>query len=90
MSDRPSLRAPLAGERAEPAAAWWRFGIVWFMFAGPAIVVVAGFATMAIAFRHADVEIHDAPVVGATRPATAPAAPPWRGDGAKAPIATAR
>jgi hypothetical protein len=38
---------------------WWRFGMVWFVLSGPAIVVVAGFATMAIAFIHADVELHE-------------------------------
>jgi hypothetical protein len=38
---------------------WWRFGMVWFVLSGPAIVIVAGFATMAIAFIHADVELHE-------------------------------
>jgi hypothetical protein len=38
---------------------WWRFGMVWFVLSGPALVVVAGFATMAIAFIHADVELHE-------------------------------
>ena len=38
---------------------WWRFGMVWFVLSGPALVVVAGFATMAIAFLHADVELHE-------------------------------
>lgn len=33
---------------------WWRFGMVWFVLAGPAIVVVAGFVTMALAYRNAD------------------------------------
>ena len=34
---------------------WWRYGMVWFMLSGPAIVVVAGLATAAIAYRNADV-----------------------------------
>ncbi len=34
---------------------WWRYGMVWFMLSGPAIVVVAGLATAVIAFRNADV-----------------------------------
>ena len=44
---------------------WWRFGMVWFVFAGPALVVVAGFATMAIAFIGADAEIHAPTAVSA-------------------------
>ena len=43
-----------------PASPWWRFPIVWFPLAGPALVVVAGFATMAITFAHADVAITEA------------------------------
>ena len=42
---------PAAGTRPEP---WWKFGHVWLVIAGPAIVVVAGFATFAIAARHPD------------------------------------
>ena len=48
-----------------PALPWWRFPIVWFALAGPALVVVASFATMAIAFVHADVAITEAPTHGA-------------------------
>jgi len=44
-----------------PALPWWRFPIVWFALAGPALVVVAGFTTMAIAFAHADVAIVETP-----------------------------
>ncbi len=40
---------------------WWRYGMVWFMLAGPAIVVVAGVVTAAIAFRHADVVLTETP-----------------------------
>jgi hypothetical protein len=40
-----------ASERAEP---WWRFPYVWMVMAGPAIVVVAGFATLWIALRVPD------------------------------------
>jgi hypothetical protein len=28
---------------------WWKFGYVWFIIAGPAIVVVAGFVTLYLA-----------------------------------------
>ena len=55
---------------------WWRFPIVWFALAGPALVVVASFATMAIAFRHADVVLGEASTAttGVGRPGpTAPA-----------------
>ena len=62
----------------EPAAPWWRFGIVWLALGGPAVVVVAGFVTMAIAFNGADTVVPEArgPVVstlGATARANAPA-----------------
>ncbi|ANY62059.1 FixH family protein [Comamonas aquatica] len=35
-------------------APWWKFGHVWLVLAGPAIVVVAGIATLVIATRGAD------------------------------------
>jgi len=35
--------------------------MVWFMLAGPAIVVVAGLVTAGIAFRHADVVLTETP-----------------------------
>jgi len=61
-----------------PAAPWWRFPIVWFALAGPALVVVAGFVTMAIAVRHADVVVSETPAQQVARhadlaAATAPA-----------------
>lgn len=33
---------------------WWRHGHVWLVIAGPAIVVVAGFVTLALALRTPD------------------------------------
>ena len=33
---------------------WWRFGLVWMVFAGPAVVVVAGFSTLYIAVTNPD------------------------------------
>ncbi len=78
----PSLPIPSALPpdlpEAGPGAPWWRFPMVWFALAGPALVVVAGFVTMAIAFRHADVVLSEAPQHQATRGAdlagaTAPA-----------------
>ena len=59
--------------RAEP---WWRFGIVWFALAGPALVVVASFATLAIAIVHADRAIPEVPAAatsGGRAALTAPA-----------------
>ena len=44
---------------------WWRFGMVWFVLSGPALVVVAGFTTMAIAFIGADKEMHEPTAVAA-------------------------
>ena len=40
--------SPLAGQP------WWRFGLVWMVLAGPAVVVVAGFVTFYIAVTHPD------------------------------------
>ena len=31
---------------AAPALPWWRYGHVWLIIAGPAIVVVAGFVVV--------------------------------------------
>jgi hypothetical protein len=69
---------PSDARTSPPAAPWWRFPMVWFALAGPALVVVAGFATMAIAYRHADVVLVEmaAPEAshgGARAGATAPA-----------------
>jgi uncharacterized protein len=33
---------------------WWRHGMVWLVISGPAVVVVAGFATLAIAIAYPD------------------------------------
>lgn len=33
---------------------WWKFGHVWMVIAGPAIVIVAGFATLYLAIRTPD------------------------------------
>lgn len=45
---------------------WWRFGMVWFILSGPAVVVVAGFATLAICLRYPDVELHEPAVAAVT------------------------
>ncbi len=33
---------------------WWKHGYVWLVIAGPAIVIVAGFATLWLAIRTPD------------------------------------
>jgi uncharacterized protein len=33
---------------------WWKFGHVWLVVSGPAVVVVAGFATLYLAIRTPD------------------------------------
>jgi hypothetical protein len=33
---------------------WWKFGHVWMVIAGPAIVIVAGFVTLYLAVRTPD------------------------------------
>ncbi len=57
------------------AAPWWRFGIVWFALAGPAIVVVASFATLGIALARADREIVEVPAATTNAGRAAPTAP---------------
>jgi len=37
-----------------PTQPWWRFGMVWLVIAGPAVVVVASFATLRLALVHGD------------------------------------
>ena len=73
----PSHRSPAPDRAAEPPQPlpWWRFGMVWLVLAGPALVVVAGFVTMAIAYRHADIVVVTTPARGAAPlgAATAPA-----------------
>jgi hypothetical protein len=39
---------------ASPSRPWWRHGMVWMLIAGPAIVVVAGVATLVLALRTPD------------------------------------
>lgn len=39
---------------ASPVQPWWRYGHVWLVIAGPAIVIVAGFITLALALGTPD------------------------------------
>jgi hypothetical protein len=56
---------------------WWRQGMVWLVIGGPAVVVVAGFATLAIAIAHPDpvLPTSDTPAVQARNHAASPSAP---------------
>lgn len=68
----------------EPTVEWWRLPIVWMVLAGPAAVVVAGFATLVIAIRNPDPvltapapsSVADVPAVQARNHAATPAALP--------------
>ena len=48
------------------APPWWKFGHVWLVASGPAVVVVAGFATLWIAIRMPDPVIGDGSSVRAS------------------------
>ena len=41
-------------DHATPSPPWWRFPLLWMVIAGPAVVVVAGFATLWLAMRTPD------------------------------------
>lgn len=49
----PSLAKPLLSP-VSAVAPWWRVGMVWLVWGGPAVVVVASIATGVIAYRGAD------------------------------------
>ncbi len=57
----------LAGCDPCPPLPWWRVGMVWFALAGPAVVVVAGVATAAIAFNGADPTLRAPPTASQTQ-----------------------
>ena len=44
---------------------WWHVGVMWLVVGGPALVVVASFALLATAVRHADVVVPRVEVRGA-------------------------
>ena len=49
----PSLSKPVAA--LDPVAPpWWKVGMVWLVWGGPAVVVVASIVTGVIAYRGAD------------------------------------
>jgi hypothetical protein len=66
------IPTPAPAVPAPAARAWWKFGMVWLVIAGPAAVVVASFATMVVAFTHADIVLAESPSASASA-ATTPA-----------------
>lgn len=53
MSSLPDRSSATSGP-AGPVSPWWRHGMVWLVLGGPAVVVVASFATLFIAVTHPD------------------------------------
>lgn len=45
--------------QTQKSAAWWHFGHVWLIVAGPSIVVVASFVTLYLAIKTPDPVIDD-------------------------------
>lgn len=50
----PSPTVATAPVPVPSSAPWWKFGFVWMVIAGPAIVVVAGFTTLWVAIVRPD------------------------------------
>ena len=42
-----------------PTLPWWRIRMVWLVIGGPALVVVAGFITLALAIDGGDPPVHN-------------------------------
>ena len=40
--------------KSGPVSPWWRHGMVWLVFGGPAVVVLASLTTLVIALTHPD------------------------------------
>lgn len=56
-----------------PPTPWWRVGMVWLVLAGPAAVVLAGFATLKIAITHVDPLVQVPAAVADTSASMSPA-----------------
>ena len=88
MAGRPQGVAAAAASRA----AWWREPMMWLVLGGPLVVVVASFATLALALKHPD------PVLGleaddtthSAQPADFRTGQPERGSTALVPALQAR
>ena len=46
--------APQSANKPETGGPWWKFGLAWMVFGGPAIVVVASFITLYLAVTRPD------------------------------------
>ena len=66
-----------------PVSPWWRHPMVWLVIGGPAVVVLASFATLALALRHPDAALR-------TQTATAQHAPAEESGEATQPAMLAR
>ena len=53
------VTSAVKSQEAPPSLPWWRYGMVWMVIAGPAIVVVAGFITLWIAISRPDPVVDD-------------------------------
>ena len=69
-----SIPVPPTSVASDP---WWRFGIVWLVIGGPAAIVVAGIAMVAVAYRGADppVPVAVSPAMPQLRATATPTAP---------------
>jgi hypothetical protein len=56
------LEANRNASTPEATVEWWRLPIVWMVLGGPAIVVVASFATLTLAIRNPDPVLTRPPV----------------------------
>ena len=86
MNTRPRIDTP----QTHPFVPWWRVGVMWLFVGGLGVVVIASFALLATAVRHADAVQPQASIRG-TVPNT-PTSPamqarnhsatpkPWRGE----------
>lgn len=54
MNDRVKDMRKTEHESPPPGQPWWKFGYVWMVVAGPALVVVAGFVTLYLAISRPD------------------------------------
>jgi uncharacterized protein len=55
------MNPPVAASVQSPPA-WWQVGMLWLVLGGPAVVVLASFATLALAIAHPD-PLTDSPAV---------------------------
>jgi len=59
----------ITADAASPQAVWWRLPIVWLVIGGPLVVVVASFATLALAILNPDPVISSSAADRSVQPA---------------------